>query len=303
MIRMKSKKDGFVGEQSIVLPSSVRNQLLSNPLTCDLYITDIGFYPHARFHFRKRNYGSKENILIYVNNGSGVVSIGNDTHLLSKNDFVIIPKNIAHHYSTKEKDAWTIYWVHFDGTKAELLKNYFGRKTTLPAHHTMDEDFRVVLFKDLIHTLSMGYVKSHLEYASMSFQRLLASFLYPAQFLHYQNVKDTDVISKNITFMKKHVGEALTLRELAEQTSLSVAHYSKLFTQKTGFSPIDHFIQLKIQYACQLLDISQLYVKEVAHKVGYQDPYYFSRIFKKVMQMSPLEYRKRDREEKNSSSS
>jgi AraC-like DNA-binding protein len=142
----------------------------------------------------------------------------------------------------------------------------------------------------------MGYAKSHLEYASMSFQRLLASFLYPDQFMHHRNVKDSDVISKNISFMKEHIGEALTLKELADQAGLSIAHYSKLFTLRTGFSPIDHFIQLKIQYACQLLDISQFYVKEVAHKVGYQDPYYFSRIFKKVMQMSPLEYKKRDKQ-------
>ncbi|MEK6480997.1 AraC family transcriptional regulator [Catalinimonas sp. 4WD22] len=296
---MKSKKDGFLGEQSIVLPSSVKNQLQANPLTRDLYITDIGFYPHARFHFRKRNHGSKENILIYVNNGSGEVSIGKETHFLSKHDFVIIPKNIAHHYNTKEKDAWTIYWVHFDGTKADLLSEHFGKKTTLQAQHAINEDFRISLFKDLIHTFSMGYAKSQLEYASMSFQRLLASFLYPNQFMHFQNVQDTDIISKNITFMKNHVGEALSLKELADHTGLSVAHYSKLFTQKTGFSPVDHFIQLKIQYACQLLDITQLYVKEVADKVGYQDPYYFSRIFKKVMQMSPIEYKKRDRQEMN----
>lgn len=296
MMDIKNKKDGFLGEQSIVLPSSVRNQLQANPLTNDLYITDIGFYPHARFHFRKRNNGSNENILIYVTNGSGEVCIGEERILLSKNDYVIIPKNIPHHYSTKEKDAWTIYWVHFDGSKVEFLNSGFGKRATLQAHHTMDEDFRISLFKDLIHTLSMGYVKTHLEYASLSFQRLLASFLYPDQFMHHQNVKDKDIISKNISFMKAHVDEALTLKELADHAGLSIAHYSKLFTLKTGFSPIDHFIQLKIQYACQLLDISQLYVKEVAHKVGYQDPYYFSRIFKKVMQMSPLEYRKRDKQ-------
>ncbi len=291
----KIKKDGFLGEQSIVLPTSVRKQLQTNALTRDLYITDIGFYPHARFHFRKRIYGSNENILIYVTNGNGQVCIGKECDTLFKNDYIIIPKNISHHYSTNEKNAWTIYWVHFDGHKAEELIQQFGKRATLQAYQTINEDFRVGLFKDLIHTLSMGYAKSHLEYASMSFHQLLASFLYPDQFMHYQNVKDSDIISKNITFMKANVSEALSLKELASHTGLSIAHYSKLFTQKTGFSPIDHFIQLKIQYACQLLDISQMYVKEVAHRVGYEDPYYFSRIFKKVMQMSPVEYRKRDK--------
>ena len=292
----KNKKDGFLGEQSIVLPSSVSQQIKSDPLMQDLYITDIGFYPHARFHFRKRIRGSAEHILIYVTNGSGEVNIGKEIYMLQKNDYIIIPMNSPHHYHTHEKDAWTIYWVHFNGSKAGMLTDYFGKKVTLPAHHTVQEDYRINLFKDLIHTLSMGYVKSHLEYANLGFHQLLASFLYPGQFMHYQQVQDTDIISKSISFMRGHVGEALSLQQLARQSGLSVAHYSKLFTQKTGFSPIDHFIQLKIQYACQLLDISQLYVKEIAHRVGYQDPYYFSRIFKKVMQMSPLEYRKRDKQ-------
>lgn len=291
-----AKRDGFQGEQSITLPTSVRNQLKSNPLIKDLFITDIGFYPHARFHFRKRNYGSKENILIYVTNGSGEVCIKDKNFYLSKNDYIIIPKNTPHQYSTKEKDAWTIYWVHFDGTKADLLKNNFGKRTSLQAHHTPNDNFRVNMFMEIIHTLSMGYVKSHLEYVNLSFQQLLASFLYPDQFMQHLNVQDADVISKNITYMKENIGKPLSLKDLADQAGLSIAHYSKLFTQKTGFSPVDHFIQLKIQHACKLLDISQLYIKEVAHKVGYQDPYYFSRIFKKVMQMSPLEYKKRDKQ-------
>lgn len=289
------KKDGFQGEQSIVLPSSVREQVQRDPIMQDLYITDIGFYPHARFHFRKRNYGSSEYILIYVSNGSGVVTIEKEDFELIKNEFIIIPKNIPHHYHTHEKDAWTIYWVHFNGKKADLLSKHFGERIALSAHQTTQEDYRTGLFKDLIHTLSMGYVKSHLEYAHFGLHQLLASFLYPDHFMHYRQVQDMDVISQSISFMRSQIGGSLTLQQLASQSGLSVAHYSKLFTQKTGFSPIDHFIQLKIQYACQLLDISQMYVKEIAHRVGYDDPYYFSRIFKKVMQMSPMEYRKRDR--------
>ncbi len=291
----KNKKDGFLGELSIVLPSTVSQQVKEDPLMRDLYITDIGFYPHARFHFRKRIHGSTEYILIYVSNGSGAVNIGKENFVLTKNDFIIIPKNTFHHYHADEKDAWTIYWVHFNGEKADLLANHFGKRISLPAHHTPQEDFRISLFKDLIHTLSMGYVKSHLEYANLGLHRLLASFLYPSLCMHYQQAQDTDIISISISYMRAHLGEALSLQDLARQSGLSVAHYSKLFTQKTGFSPIDHFIQLKIQYACQLLDISQLYIKEIAYKVGYQDPYYFSRIFKKVMRMSPLEYRKRDK--------
>lgn len=269
--------------------------MCSNPLIRDLYVTDVGFYPHARFHHRTRKQGAKEHILIYVTNGSGQVSVGKERHSLYKNEGIIIPKDTPHQYSANDTDAWTIYWVHFVGTKAQFLVNRFGNKFSLRTHHCEREDVRISLFKDLIHTLSRGYTKPNLEYVSLSFQQLLASMLYPEQFMHHLNVKDSDTISKSISFMKTHVGESLSLAQLADQAGLSVAHYSKLFTQKTGFSPVDHFIQLKIQHACQLLDITQLYVKEVAQQLGYQDPYYFSRIFKKIMQVSPVEYRRRDK--------
>ena len=54
---------------------------------------------------------------------------------------------------------------------------------------------------------------------------------------------------------------------------------------------MDYLIQLKMQRACQLLDLSDLRVKEVAAKIGYDDPYYFSRLFSKVMGLCPQTYR------------
>lgn len=111
--------------------------------------------------------------------------------------------------------------------------------------------------------------------------------------MHYQNVQDTDVISNNITFMKEYAGEALTLWKLAEQSSLSVARHSKLFTQKTVFSPVDHFIQLKIQYAGPWLGyIPILWERGSSYGSLSGRSYYFSRIFEKPMQMSPIEFRK-----------
>jgi AraC family transcriptional regulator of arabinose operon len=58
---------------------------------------------------------------------------------------------------------------------------------------------------------------------------------------------------------------------------------------------MDYFIHLKIQEACKLLVLSRLSISEIAYELGYEDPYYFSRIFKKVMGTSPLQYRSHPR--------
>lgn len=51
---MIKRKDGFSGERALVIPASVISDIEKNPLASSLYITDIGFYPHAQFHFRER---------------------------------------------------------------------------------------------------------------------------------------------------------------------------------------------------------------------------------------------------------
>ena len=80
---------------------------------------------------------------------------------------------------------------------------------------------------------------------------------------------------------------------MAEEVRLSASHFSRLFAERTGHSPIDYFIQLKIQRACQLLNNSDWSIAEVAREMGFEDQFYFSRLFRKVMNMSPREYRKR----------
>ncbi|MDZ7720568.1 MAG: helix-turn-helix transcriptional regulator [Balneolaceae bacterium] len=91
--------------------------------------------------------------------------------------------------------------------------------------------------------------------------------------------------------MKKNVDQHLKLEELAKHASFSVSHYSNLFKKKTGFAPIEYFIHLKIQKACQYLDLTSLNIYEIAETLGYTDPHYFSRLFQKVMGVSPTAFR------------
>ncbi|MDR1866044.1 MAG: AraC family transcriptional regulator [Bacteroidales bacterium] len=94
-----------------------------------------------------------------------------------------------------------------------------------------------------------------------------------------------------IHYMKEHIHEKLRLERIAVQFHLSVSQFSFLFKQYTSHSPIDYFIRLKIQRACQYMDLTRLKVSEIALLLGFEDLSYFSRIFSKVMKMSPSAYR------------
>lgn len=68
---MVRKKDGFPGERSIVLPPMVVEMEKSDSLVSSLYLTDIGFYPQASYHYRNRQQGISQHVLIYCVDGSG----------------------------------------------------------------------------------------------------------------------------------------------------------------------------------------------------------------------------------------
>jgi AraC-like DNA-binding protein len=76
---------------------------------------------------------------------------------------------------------------------------------------------------------------------------------------------------------------------------LSVSHFSVVFRARTGYSPIEYFNHLKVQKACQYLVFTGMSVKETAFTLGIEDQYYFSRMFSRLMGISPAVYRKRNR--------
>jgi AraC-like DNA-binding protein len=83
----------------------------------------------------------------------------------------------------------------------------------------------------------------------------------------------------------------LRVSTLAALANLSPSHYTALFKQHTGYAPIGYLVRLRMHRACQLLDTTNLPIKEISASLGYDDPFYFSRVFKMVNETPPTEYR------------
>jgi AraC-like DNA-binding protein len=98
-------------------------------------------------------------------------------------------------------------------------------------------------------------------------------------------------IEQSIAYMKQHLNKQIPVAKLAALVNVSPSHFFTLFKRWTGCAPIDFFIRLRTQHACQLLDATSLNVKEIAAALGYEDPFYFSRIFKSVTHIPPSQYR------------
>jgi AraC-like DNA-binding protein len=98
-------------------------------------------------------------------------------------------------------------------------------------------------------------------------------------------------VRQSIVYMRQRLNRPLQVAVLAASVNISQSHYFAIFKRFTGSTPIDYFIQLRMQQACQLLKTTSASVKEVAGSLGYDDPFYFSRVFRSVHGVAPSEYR------------
>jgi len=286
------RKEGFPGQLSYIIPKATLQKLIQNPLFEDLYITDIGYYPHALYHYRERTDGSSQSILIYNVEGVGYIKIMGVEHTLPPDHFFIIPKNIPHSYNADKENPWSIYWIHLGGKKSKYISRSFSQATPIERTNASRINERMEMFSEIFKCLEMGYGIEILEYVNLSLPRLLATFTHVKQYRSINEPLSNDPVSLAINFMLENLKKRLTLKQLAKEAHLSASYFSRLFLSRTGFPPIDYFNQLKIQQSCRLLYNNEFSIADVAREVGFEDQFYFSRMFKKVMSQSPREYRK-----------
>ncbi len=285
------KKEGFHGERVCILPINIKYALQKNALCKNLYLTDIGYYPNARYHNRERQNGCEQYILIYCTNGKGWFSARQKDYQVKANQFLILPKGESHKYGADTDDPWTIYWVHFTGSVAKNYFQYLMEKRSIIPKMVFPSDERNMLFNEIVHYASMINNEDAVIYANNCLYNYLASFKNSIYSNSEADKKKTTTIDRCIKLMKENVDKNLNLYELSQKMDISISHLSSLFKEKVHDSPYNYFIFLKIQKACYLLWNTQMKIKAIAEALGYEDPYHFSRVFKNTMGLSPKNFR------------
>ena len=290
---MKDKTQRFAGQIIHFLPANLLGHVGRHPLGVGLHIKCLGWYPKARRHRIERPLGLDESILIFCTKGKGWAVIDGRRLTISAGEVLFIPANKQHAYGAGDDDPWSIHWAHFAGTAAASYA------TLLPAHEYMlsipPSDTKEIarMFRESYRVASSGLTERTVLLISHTLRYVLALlFFQTGRSLRGGSLTIAHDLTKSIEFMRANVARSLTLQELSRQAGLSPTRFSALFREQTGSSPVDHHIRLRMQAACHYLDTTALSVKEVAAKLGYDDPYYFSRIFQKTLGCSPLSYRR-----------
>ena len=310
---MIGKKDGFQGERTVILPPVIVEMEEQDLICKGLFITDIGYYPKAQHHRRVREKGVNQYVLIYCVDGSGFYVVDGKRYEVKKNQYFILPAFKPHEYGADEGKGWTIYWVHFSGIAASAYAE--GAATPQSINVTMYSRIgdRINIFEEILTTLHFGEGIEDLRYATSLLCHFLASMRYLGQFRRAkagatmaktdgkQNAAHSsspfayegnlDIVEQAIHYMRENVENRITMEEVLRYVGYSQSHFSTVFKNKTGMSPLSYFNRLKVEHACKLLKTTDLKVNQICFKVGIEDSLYFSRLFSKVMGMSPTKYK------------
>jgi AraC family transcriptional regulator, arabinose operon regulatory protein len=286
-----NKAEGFSGQRIVVLPRPVVSVALKHDLLRHLLPTDIGFYPKASGHFIKRPVGVDQSILIYCIKGYGWCEIEGNRHEIRPGELLVIRPGTPHAYGADNSRPWTIYWTHIKGDSNALLLAELGITKAKPVVWLDEEPELLALFEELLDVMEHGYAASRLLYASQILAHLIGLMIWASHRSSGGNLNVAQKVAQSIAYMRQHLDQSVSFASFAAMANLSESHFRSVFKHQTGYSPMDYLIRLRIHKACQLLDTTNLSVKEIAQLTGYEDALYFSRAFKTVIELSPAKYR------------
>ncbi len=270
-------------------PAFMVEKLARHPLTKDCYPTAMGFYPQAEGHQMHRE-RHDDNLLMYCTAGRARMTAGDWQGDIAPGKVVLLPQGLAHDYRADPVDPWSVFWVHFQGASTRVFLQYLGYRDGNPLASAGVSPRLIGAFQSLMEVRRTGYSSRAFINASNQLRHLLTqiSLEISAQQGSTQGGLPLEQVQ---AYMLENIDGSVSLDELAAVAKMSKYHFSTRYRQLTGYSPIKHFLHMKMEQACQLLDTSELGVGEIARELGYEDPLYFSRLFSKTIGSSPRGYR------------
>ncbi|AOZ94032.1 helix-turn-helix domain-containing protein [Paenibacillus crassostreae] len=223
----------------------------------------------------------------YIVSGKGYLKTCHTTFSLKTGEsFIIFPHTEVYYYPDPQ-DPWEYYWIEFNGAEASRLVSMINIAPDHPVVEASPQDF-----KPLFHIIKAAGIEPFERERSDAGLHLLLSYYmeyYPSE---QAFLKKDYVLSAREYIESNFWKSSLSVLDVVGFVKIERSYLFRLFKEENGISISGYLTVFRIQRACELLANSQLSIKSLAYSVGYQDPLYFSKIFKKVTSYTPSQYRK-----------
>ncbi len=259
------------------------------PLLSPFFIISVGIMDgnHTKGKRVDRFFDS-EFLMLYCIDGKGWTQTpgGKIYEITVGNVFFCFEKTVQKYWADKDT-PWTIAWARFNGTQAyKLLKN-LNISFENPVITIGFNEKVLSLHKEMTLIMERGFAYNHILHAANCLRSLFSYFS-----ICKTNYTDEPAISRIIDYMNSNINKSLHLQHISEKLNITNDYLIRYFKKQTGYTPMDYFINLKIQKACYLITTTDKAICDISAELGFNNPYYFSRIFKNKTGYSPSEYRK-----------
>lgn len=216
--------------------------------------------------------------IICVRHGEGYLASGGNRTDVAGDSVCLVPPGVPH--SEHSDNRVDLIWV---GLRGSLLER--GRPATLTSvvSRVLAERIEALwLFSERRSTGTGVELDGMVRRLLGQFDRLRTGSGGGGQ--------EGDVIDKAIRHIHEYAANPLSMADVAKSVGCSEGYFYRLFKKRTGRTPVELLTEIRMQRAARLLRESAMQVGEVARQVGYDDPFYFSRLFRKRMGVSPSRF-------------
>ncbi|MBD5780025.1 helix-turn-helix domain-containing protein [Pelagicoccus sp. NFK12] len=272
-------------------PQRVLSLARSRPFTADFLVTEVGNQNSSEPHERKGTPAAGRNRILFVAEGSGWMESRGLKRELKAKQAALIPKRTNCVYWPSPKSFWNLYWIDFESRGADALLSWTAFHPNSPILHCAASENLKRHFRAILGAVERGYTEHTTLQLSLSLIKILISLHENP--LDMDNSRSTHRIETAMNSMRDDLSNPRSLETYAKLAGYSVTQFSQRFRQHTGTSPMNYLNELRIQRAGELLKSSDRAIKDIAHELGFEDPLYFSRCFRKCVGLSPRAYRER----------
>ncbi|MBO5313469.1 MAG: helix-turn-helix domain-containing protein [Clostridia bacterium] len=270
--------------RSIELLNSKSKKSIDAPLVINL-VNDCfsDFEPFAYDTYNCQ--GRDDYFLIYITDGIFNTKINGTVFSLKKGAVVLFPPKFKYHYWGEPPSKYLC--VHFTGSHVEKTLIDLG----FPLEpYTMESDFSPKIESLFIKMVEQ--YRTNAPFLQYSLSCLLEEILLTIAIMKmkssgYRALKDS------IKYIHTNYTEKIQIPDLARMEGLSNSRFITLFSRETGKTPIEYILELRLSRACELLLSTDMEISLIGAASGYKDQYFFSKIFKKHIGLSPQQYRKK----------
>lgn len=235
--------------------------------------------------------GRRDYQILYVANGKTHFWFDDREEIVSAGHMVLYKPEEIQKYVYYLEDNPEVFWIHFTGRDVKNILAYHGISLDEHVFYCgVLPDYKA-LFRKIIQELQLcryGYE----DYIASLFNDIL---LLVDRQQHEQKKATGDVqeqIERAAAYFNENYNTKISIDDYAESLHISTNWFIHNFKQYAGMSPAQYILSLRMVNAQSLLERTTYNIKEISEIVGYENPLYFSRVFKKEIGKSPAQYRK-----------